>query len=47
MVTKIEELRVAVKNLMKVGLFLLLLLNGKSGSGPFDEKLSLPTQISD
>jgi hypothetical protein len=42
----IEGLSMAIKNLMNVGIFLLF-LDGKSGYGLFDEKLSMWIPVSD
>ena len=47
-VTKIEELGVAIQNLMDEGMFLLF-LNGRSGYAIFDEyaKLTMPIAVTD
>jgi hypothetical protein len=47
-ITKIEELGVAVENLMDEGMFLLF-VNGRSGYAIFDEysKLTMPIAVSD
>lgn len=46
--TKIEEISVAIENLMDEGMFLLF-LNGRSGYAIFDEfsKLTMPIAVSD
>ena len=47
-ITKIEELGVAVENLMDEGMFLLI-LNGRSGYAIFDDfkKLTMPVPVAD
>ncbi len=47
-ITKIEELGVAVENLMDEGMFLLF-LNGRSGYAIFDDfkKLTMPVPVAD